>query len=67
MAKLKNVPNDLSSLKSKGDKLDIGKLKTTPVDLSKLSNIVKKMMLLKRVSIMLRSKILKVKYLILQA
>ena len=66
MAKLKNVPNDLSSLKSKGDKLDIGKLKTTPVDLSKLSNIVKKMMLLKRVSIMLRSKILKVKYLILQ-
>ena len=39
--KLKNVPSNLSSLKSKVDKLDIGKLETTPVDLSKLSNIVK--------------------------
>ena len=39
--RLKNVPSNLSSLKSKVDKLDIGKLETTPVDLSKLSNIVK--------------------------
>ena len=39
--KLKNVPNNLSSLKSKVDKLEIGKLETTPADLSKLSNIVK--------------------------
>ena len=31
----------MSSLKSKTDKLDIGELETTPVDLSKLSNIVK--------------------------
>ena len=31
----------MSSLKSKIDKLDIGELETTPVDLSKLSNIVK--------------------------
>ena len=28
-------------MKSKADKFDIGKLKTTPVDLSKLSNVVK--------------------------
>ena len=37
----KNVPNDLSNLISKVDKLDIGKLETSPVDLSKLSNVVK--------------------------
>ena len=28
-------------MKSKADKLDIGKLETTPVNLSKLSNVVK--------------------------
>ena len=28
-------------MKSKVDKLEIGKLETTPVDLSKLSNVVK--------------------------
>ena len=38
---MKNVPSGLSSLKSKVDKFDIGKLKTTPVDLPKLSNVVK--------------------------
>ena len=32
---------DLASLKSETDKLDIHKLGTTPVDLSKLSNVVK--------------------------
>ena len=31
----------LNSLKSKVDKLDIGKLETTQVDLSKLCNVVK--------------------------
>ena len=31
----------LSNLKSKVDKLDIGKLEITPVDLSRLSNVVK--------------------------
>ena len=41
MINSKNVPSGLSSLKSKVDKLDIGKLETTPVDLSKLSNVVK--------------------------
>ena len=38
--KLKNVPSGLSSLKSKVDKLDVDKL-PVPVDLSKLSNVVK--------------------------
>ena len=62
--KLKNEPTDLSNLKSKVDKLDIDKLAPVPVDLSKLSYAVK-MVLLKRLNIMLRSKILKIKYLIL--
>ena len=35
------MQSDLSSLKSKLDKLNIDKLETTPVDLSKLSNVVK--------------------------
>ena len=38
---MKNFPSGLSSLKGKVDKLDIGKLETTPADLSKLSNVVK--------------------------
>ena len=33
---------DLASLKSEIDKLDIGKLETTPVDLSTLSDVVRK-------------------------
>ena len=37
MINLKNAPSGLSSLKSKVDKLDIGKSETAPVDLSKLS------------------------------
>ena len=56
--KLKNVPINLSNLKSKADKLDIVKLETTPIDLSELSNVVK-MRLLKRLNIILKSKILK--------
>ena len=38
---MKNGPSNLSNLKSKLSKLDIGKLEITPVDLSKLSNVVK--------------------------
>ena len=45
---MKNVPTNLSNLKSKVDKLDVDKLVSVPVDLSKLSNVVK-MMLLKKV------------------
>ena len=38
---MKNTPSGLCSLKSRVDKLDIGKFETSPVDLSKLSNVVK--------------------------
>ena len=40
--KRKHLPSSLSNLKSEIDKLDIGKLETTQVDLSKLSGAVKK-------------------------
>ena len=39
--KFKNILYSLDSLKSKIDKLSIGKLETTPVDFSKLSDVVK--------------------------
>ena len=38
---MKNIPKNLSNLKSKVDKLDVDKLVPVPVDLSKLSNEVK--------------------------
>ena len=41
-----NLPN----LKTEVDKIDVGKLKTVPVDLAKLSNVVKRLML-KRLNI----------------
>ena len=62
--KLKNVPTNLSNLKSKVDKLDVDKLAPVPADLSKLSDVVKNDVV-KKMYIMLRSKILKIKYLIL--
>ena len=62
--KLKNVPTNLSNLKSIVDKLDVDKLVAVPVDLSKLPNVVN-LLLLKKMSVMLRSKILKIKCLIL--
>ena len=62
--KLKNVPTNLSNLKSKVDKLDVDTLVPVPVDLSKLSDVVKTMSL-KKMYIMLKQKILKIKYLIL--
>ena len=40
--KMKNVRTNFNNLKSKVDKLLIGKLETTPVDSSKLSNVSKK-------------------------
>ena len=36
------MPSNLSNLKSKIDKLDVDKLVPVPVDLSKLSDVVKK-------------------------
>ena len=35
-----NVPTSLNDLKTKVDNLDVGKLKTVPVDLKKLSDVV---------------------------
>ena len=35
------LKSNLASLKTKVDKVDAGKLKTVPVDLAKLSNVVK--------------------------
>ena len=49
--KLKNVPNGINILKSRLDKLDADKLVLLPVDLSKLSD-VEKIILLKRLNIM---------------
>ena len=45
------MPSSLSSIKSKVDELDFGKLETTLVDLSKLSDVVK-MRFLKILNIM---------------
>ena len=42
-----NLRADLSSLKTEVDKLDIDKLVPVPVDLSKLSDVVKTMLLTK--------------------
>ena len=39
--KLKILPNNLRNLKTKVDKLDIDKLVPVPIDLSKLSNVIK--------------------------
>ena len=38
--KLRSLPNNLSNLKTKVDKLDVDKLAPIPADLSKLSNVV---------------------------
>ena len=49
-AKISDLKSNSANLKTKVDKLDIDKLVTVPVDLSKLSDVVK-MMLLKRMYI----------------
>ena len=64
MDKVKNVLSNLNNSKNKVDKLDVNKLVPTPVDLCKLTDVVK-MMLLKKMYLMLRSKILKITTLIL--
>ena len=61
--KLKNIQTNLSNLKSKVNKLDVDALIPVPVDLSKLSDVVKNDVVKK--DIMLIWKILKIKYLIL--
>ena len=54
---------DLASLNFEVDTLDIDKLEPVPVDLSKLCDAVK--MILKKMNIMARSKVSKIKHLIL--
>ena len=55
------VPTGLNSLKSKVYKLDVDKLVLVPINLSKLSDVVKTVV--KKIYAMLRSKILKINYL----
>ena len=62
--KLKNIPCNLINLKRKVETFDVDKLVPVPVDLSKPSDVVK-MILLKKMYIMLRSKAMKMKYQIL--
>ena len=62
--KLKNFPTNLRNLKTKVDNLDVDKLVPVSAHLSKLSDTVKND-IAKKMCIMLRSKILKVKHLIL--
>ena len=38
--KLVNAPTSMNNTKTKGDDLDVGKLKTVPVDWKKLSDVV---------------------------
>ena len=40
MNKVNNVPTILNNLKAKVNDLDVGKLKTVPVDIKKLSDVV---------------------------
>ena len=55
---LKNLPTNLSNLKSKINNLDVEKLVTVPVDLSKLGDVAKNDVV-KKMYIMLRSKVLR--------
>ena len=65
LKKLKNIPTNLNNLKSKVGKLDLDKLVPAPFDLSKLGDKVKNEVVKKTEYVRLRSKILKIKYLIL--
>ena len=61
---MKNASSNSINLKNKVDKLDVDELVPVPVDLTKLSHVVKNNVV-KKMYIMLRSKTLKIKYLIL--
>ena len=58
------MPNNLSNLKIKVDKPDIDKLVPVPVDLTKLTNVVKNEVV-KKTEYNAKIKILKIKYQIL--
>ena len=57
---MKNVPTNLKNSESKVYKLDVDKLLPVTIDLSKLSDVVK-MMLLKKMYVKLRKNILNTK------
>ena len=57
---MKNVPTNLKNSESKVYKLDVDKLLPVTIDLSKLSDVVK-MMLLKKMYVKLRKNILNIK------
>ena len=61
---MKNVPTIWSKLNCKVEKINVDKLLPVPLDLSKLSDAVKNY-IVKEMFIMIRSKILKIKYLTL--
>ena len=61
---MKNVQSNLSNLESKVGKLNVDQLVPVPDDLSKLNDVVKND-IVKKMYIMVRSNILKIKYLIL--
>ena len=60
--KLKYLPTNLNNFKSEIDKLDVEKSVPVLADLSKLSDVLKNNVVKKKMYIMLRSKILKIKY-----
>ena len=62
--KFKEIPYNLRNLKRKVETFDVDKLAPVPVDLSKPSDVVK-MILLKKMYVMVRSKAMKMKYQIL--
>ena len=61
---MKNAPTIWSKLNCKVEKINVDKLLPVPLDLSKLSDAVKNY-IVKEMFIMIRSKILKIKYLTL--
>ena len=61
---MKNIPTNLSNLKSKVDKIHVDKLVPVHVDLSKLSDIVKSDVVKKDVY-NAKTKTIEIKYLIL--
>ena len=61
---MKNLPTNLSNLKRIIDKLDVDKLLSVRVNLSKSSDVVKNDVV-EKIFMMLRKKILKTKYLTL--
>ena len=61
-----DVPTSLNSLNAKVDDLDVGKLKTVPVDLKKVSDVVKLMKLLRIQNLTQKTKVASKKKFLMQ-